>query len=247
MHYAQCILSPMLKFSLPENFYFGTKKDYVVETIRTRILVGDILPGTRITEQQIKDSLKISSSPIREAFQQLEAEGLLTRNPHVGTKVTEMDVKDAGELYSIQALLQGTAVQISTQKLTEAEIRRAEILNNEMKRMYSKTIDMKGLRVANYKLHMILCGAGVYPWLTRMISALWILFPSQKYWLIAGKPKDSVDYHEKIIHAIRQRDEILAGSLMRKHLENSGRALYGTTKRSGQSKGGRQTWVLRKN
>ncbi len=229
----------MLKLSLPENVYLGTKKDYVVETIRTGILVRDILPGTRITEQQIKDLLKISSSPIREAFQQLEAEGLLTRNPHVGTKVTEMDIKDAKELYSIQALLQGTAVQISTRKLTEEDIRNAESLNHEMKRMCSKIIDMKGLRVTNYKLHMILCGANVYPWLTRMISALWILFPSQKYWLITGKPKDSVHYHEKIIHAIRQKDEILAGSLMRKHLENTRKALYGTTKRSGQRRKGR--------
>ena len=237
----------MLKLSLPENFYFETKKDYVVETIRTGILVGDILPGTRITEQQIKDSLKISSSPIREAFQQLEAEGLLTKHPHVGTKVTEMNIQDATELYSIQALLQGTAVQICAKKLTEDNIRHAESLNNKMKRMCSKTIDMKGLRVTNYKLHMILCGADVYPWLTRMISALWILFPSQKYWLIAGKPKDSVNYHEKIIYAIKQKDEILAGSLMREHLENTMKALYGTTKRSGQSKGGRQTWVLRKN
>lgn len=233
----------MLTLSLPENIYFGTKKDYVVETIRTSILVGDILPGTRITEQQIKDSLKISSSPIREAFHQLEAEGLLTRNPHVGTKVTEMDIEDARELYSIQALLQGTAVQISTQKLTGEDVRRAESLNHEMKRMCSKTIDMKGLRVANYKLHVILCGAGIYPWLTRMISALWILFPSQKYWLIPGKPKDSVDYHEKIIHAIKQGDEILAGSLMRQHLENSMKVLYGTTRGSGQKGKRRQAWV----
>jgi len=230
----------MLKLSLPEKFYFGTKKDYVVETIRTGILVGEILPGTRITEQQIKDLLEISSSPIREAFHQLEAEGLLTKHPHVGTKVTEMDIKDAGELYSIQALLQGMAVQISVAKLTEEDIRKAESLNNEMKRMCSKTTDMKGLRVANYKLHTILCGASVYPWLTRMISALWILFPTQKYWLMAGKPKESVHYHEKIIDAIKQKDEKLAGSLMREHLENSRKALYGNTKRSGGQGEGRR-------
>jgi hypothetical protein len=29
----------MLKLSLPENLYFGTKTDYVVEAIRTAILV----------------------------------------------------------------------------------------------------------------------------------------------------------------------------------------------------------------
>ena len=217
----------MLKLSLPENLYFGTKTDYVVEAIRSAILVGDLLPGTRVTEQQVRDLLKVSSSPVREAFHQLEAEGLLSRNPHVGTKVTEMDIGDARELYFIQSLLQGTAVQISTKNLREEDILQAERLNAEMRKMSQGKTDVKGLRVVNYKLHMILCGVNVYPWLTRLISALWVRFPTQSLWLKPNRPKMSFQQHEKIIRAIKKRDEILAGSLMRKHLESSRKALYG--------------------
>lgn len=217
----------MLKLFLPENLYFGTKTDYIVEAIRTAILVGDLLPGTRITEQQVKDLLKMSSSPIREAFNRLEAEGLLTRHPHMGTKVTEMDIKDAKELYLIQSLLQGTAVQICTKKLTEEDIREAEGLNNHMRKLAKGKTDVKGLRVTNYKLHMILCGIKIYPWFTRLISALWVRFPTQSLWLMPNRPKNSIQQHEKIINAIKKRDEILAGSLMRKHLESSRKALYG--------------------
>ncbi len=217
----------MLNLSLPENLYFGTKTDYVVEVIRTAILVGDLLAGTRITEQQVRDLLRVSSSPVREAFHQLEAEGLLTRNPHVGTKVTEMDIGDAKELYLIQSLLQGTAVQISTKRLREEDILEAERLNEEMKRMCQGKADVKGLRVVNYKLHMILCGANVYPWLTRLISALWVRFPTQSLWLMPNRPKISFQQHGRIIKAVKKRDELLAGSFMRKHLESSRKALYG--------------------
>ena len=56
-----------------ENIRFLTKTDYVVETIRTAILTGEITPGARITEQEMRDSVKVSSSPVREAFNQLEA------------------------------------------------------------------------------------------------------------------------------------------------------------------------------
>lgn len=209
------------------NPYLGTKADYVVETIRTAILVGEILPGTRITEQQVKDLLKVSSSPVREAFHQLEAEGLLTRSPHVGTKVTEMDIGDARELYLIQSLLQGTAVQICAKKLGEVDIHEALSLNDEMRKMCGEAVDVKGLRVANYKLHMILCGASVYPWLTRLISALWVRLPTQSYWLRPHRPRDSIRQHEKVIKAITRGDAVLAGSLMRKHLESSMKALYG--------------------
>jgi DNA-binding GntR family transcriptional regulator len=217
----------MLKLSLPENLYFGTKTDYILEAIRTAILVGDLLPGVRIKEQEVRDLMKVSSSPVREAFHQLEAEGLLTRNPHVGTKVTEMDIEDAKELYFIQSLLQGTAVQISTNKLKEEDILKAQRLNEELGRMCKGKIDVMGLRVVNYKLHMILCGASIYPWLTRLISALWVRFPTQSLWKMPNRPEMSFQQHEKVIKAIKKRDELLAGSLMKKHLESSMKALYG--------------------
>jgi len=213
--------------SLPQNLHFDTKTGYVLDSLRTAILVGDILPGSRITEQQIRDALNVSSSPVREAFHQLEAEGLLTRNPHVGTTVTSMDIEDAKELYRIQSVLQGSAVQICTKKLKEEDIREAERLNKEMRRSVGKKNGPKRLRVANYKLHMLLCGINVYPWLTRLISGLWILFPTHSYWVLPNRPMVSIQQHEEVIEAVKQRNEVQAGSLMRKHLESSMQALYG--------------------
>lgn len=217
----------MLKFDLPTNIYLGTKTDYVVEAIRSSILIGDLLPGTRITEQEVKDSLDVSFSPVREAFIKLESEGLLTKDKHVGTSVTSIDIGDARELYTIQAHLQGMATQICAKKLKEEDILEAERINNEMKKMVGKKVDAKGLRVANYKLHMILCGINIYPWLTRLISGLWILFPSQELWLIHGRPQQSIKQHERIISAVKKGNQISAGNHMRKHLESSMEALYG--------------------
>jgi DNA-binding GntR family transcriptional regulator len=217
----------MPKFPVPENLYFGTKADYVIEALRTAVLLGDILPGERITEKQVRDALKVSSSPVREAFNQLVAEGLLTREPHFGTKVTSMDIRDAKELYSVQSHLQGLAVRICTKKLKEADILEAENINNKMKKMGGKRTDARGLRVENYKLHMVLCGANIYPWLTKVISGLWVLFPSQSLWLIPGRPQIVLAQHDEIIKALKDRDPILAGNLMTDHLRSSMEALYG--------------------
>jgi len=217
--------APMLK-PYVDTIKIPTKTDFVVDTLRTAILTGEILPGTRITEQDVRNWVKVSSSPVREAFHQLVAEGLLMRSAHLGTKVNEMHAGDAKELYFIQSLLQGTAVQIAAGKLSEDSILEAERLNFEMKKLCGAETDVKALRVLNYKFHMILCGASVYPWLTRLIAALWVRFPSQSLWLIPGRPMMSIRQHEKIIGAIRKGDPILAGSLMRKHLESSMRVLY---------------------
>ncbi len=207
--------------------YVGTKADYAVEVIRTAILVGDFHPGQRVTEQQIREMLEISSSPIREAFSKLEAEGFLTKTSHVGTTVTEMEIEDTHELYQIQAMLQSTCLQLCTRKLSERDIQYTFRINEEMRGISVKEpIDIKALRVLNYKFHIILCGANVYPWLTRLVSALWIRLPTQRLWLIPGRPRFSVQQHDKILEMVAKRDPHGAAQSMKEHLESSINALY---------------------
>jgi DNA-binding GntR family transcriptional regulator len=225
---ALCIMHNglMLKLYMPKGQPWVRKTDYVMESIRTAILLGKVPPGTAITEQQVKDLLNVSSSPVREALNQLEAEGLLIRNPHVGTKVAEIDVDDAKEIYSIQTLLQSTAVQICTKKLKDEDIREAEKLNGQMIKLTNRKTDVNHLKILNYKFHMIVCGKNVYPWLTKLISALWVRLPRETVWVIPKEPKAAVRFHDQIIHALISRDGRRAASAMREHLERSRKVLF---------------------
>lgn len=204
----------------------STKTEYVEESIRTAILVGDLPTGSKITEKQIRESLQVSSSPVREAFVRLEVEGLLTKTAHSGTKVTPLSIEDLEEAYFVQAHLQSTAVKICIQKLSEGDIQKAEKLNNEMKNMLERTIDVKKMRVANYKFHMLLCGVNVYPWFTRIISGLWIRFPTQVIWADPNRVMESIMQHDEIIMAVKNRNATTASSLMRKHLLISMQTLF---------------------
>jgi DNA-binding GntR family transcriptional regulator len=218
----------MIKLFVPEHQLFFTKTDYVVESLRTSILLGDILPGASVTEKQIKDVLHVSSSPIREALNQLIAEGLLTRSPHVGTKVAEIVIEDAKEIYSIQALLQSSAVQICAHKIRLEDICEAEKLNDQINDIIlSGNVDLNTVKILNYRFHLIVCGVSVYPWLTRIISALWIRLPKKTVWLIPAEAKAAIRYHNGILRAIKKKDASLAGDLMKRHLQRSKSVLYG--------------------
>lgn len=216
----------MLKLYFPEGQYLFKKSDFVAESLRMAILLGFIKPGTKITEQEVKKHIKVSSSPIREAFNQLEAEGVLSKNPHSGTRVTGVAIDDVKKFYSLLIFFQVTAAQICTEKMQERDINEAIRLNNEIIKTIREGINVDVLRILNYKFHMIVCGINTYPWLTKLISALWIHLPNRSVWLVPKEPEIAVKYHEKIIEAIRKGDEILVGSIMRKHLERAKRALY---------------------
>jgi len=168
----------------------------------------------------------VSSSPVREAFNQLEAEGLLVRRPHAGIKVTEIDVSDAKELYYIQSLLQGTSVEVSTKKLKEEDITEAERINDEMAEMTRGAIAVDDIRILNYRFHSLVCGVNVYPWLTRLLSSLWIRLPTSTIWSIPKEARVAIQFHKKILEAIKKRNARLAGALMKEHLERAMEILF---------------------
>ncbi len=229
----------MLRLYSGGNTQFARKTDIVLERLRTSILLGYIPPGTPITEKQIKDVLNVSSSPIREALNQLEAEGLLTRSPHVGTRVAGIEVEDAPELYAVQAVLQSSAVHLCARKLSEETIREAEKVNTQIEDLVAAAnADPSELRMLNYRFHMLVCGSTVQPWFTRLISALWIRLPNT-IWRMPREARVGIRYHKQILEAIKKRNAGLASRRMKEHLERSHRVLYaqGASRRARKAMG----------
>ncbi|KAB8131033.1 GntR family transcriptional regulator [Gracilibacillus oryzae] len=75
----------------------GSSRDYVYKIIKNQIMHGEISPGTKLSEKEISDKLEVSRTPVREAFLQLNQEGLLGVFPQIGTIVTKIDLKAVEE------------------------------------------------------------------------------------------------------------------------------------------------------
>ena len=83
-----------------------SKKTIAYDYIRKNILDGTFTPGYRLVIDKIKKELKISSIPVREAIQQLQAENLIDIVPYSGAVVKMIDEKGYEELQAISALLE---------------------------------------------------------------------------------------------------------------------------------------------
>jgi DNA-binding GntR family transcriptional regulator len=64
-------------------------------------------PGEFITDTQIANQLKVSRTPIREAFYRLEKEGLLIYEARRGWKVYSLSLDDIHEIFDIKEVLEG--------------------------------------------------------------------------------------------------------------------------------------------
>ncbi|MGN0145896.1 MAG: GntR family transcriptional regulator, partial [Arthrobacter koreensis] len=57
---------------------------WAAEVLRAQIAAGKLLPGTKLSEQQLASSLNISRNTLREAFTVLSGEGVVSRYPNRG-------------------------------------------------------------------------------------------------------------------------------------------------------------------
>lgn len=96
--------------------------------IKDAILTLKFKPGHALSHRELAGQLQISETPIRDALQELEREGFVTRIPHKGTFVTEVDKVDIEETFQIRASLEELAVSLATPRLDEKDISEIERL-----------------------------------------------------------------------------------------------------------------------
>ncbi|WP_186144510.1 GntR family transcriptional regulator [Burkholderia gladioli] len=70
----------------------GSARQLVYEQIRRKILDAELAPGSVLPENALAGALEVSRTPLREALQRLQSEGLVQVIPQVGTFVTRLDL-----------------------------------------------------------------------------------------------------------------------------------------------------------
>ena len=96
--------------------------DQVFENLERDILSGKYERGEILTEMKLSESLGVSRTPIREAFRQLESEGLIEKIPNRGAFVVGLSNRDISDLFDLRLLFEVQAVEWAIQRMTDEEI-----------------------------------------------------------------------------------------------------------------------------
>ncbi len=77
-------------------------KDWALARIRARIHSGEFQPGVKLSIDGLATELGVSRTPVRDAFGQLEREGLVTITSRVGVFVRRLTRSEAEDIYRIK-------------------------------------------------------------------------------------------------------------------------------------------------
>ena len=88
----------------------------VREQIEDDIVEGRLRPGDQLHMDDIAAQYGVSRTPVREAFQQLEASGLVEVRPKRGTYVASISTADLIEMFEVMAELEAMCARLAARR-----------------------------------------------------------------------------------------------------------------------------------
>jgi DNA-binding GntR family transcriptional regulator len=190
--------------------------------IKEAILTFKFMPKQALIEGDLAAQLGISKTPVRDALLQLEQDGLVERIPFKGTYVSELSNQDMADTYLIRSSLEGLAVRLATNALTEKDYRRLEALIHTHENALNKD-DYTAVTRTNAEFHTLLIDHCGNPRLIKMLESLDDNL--KRYRLLSfsqGVRKEkSIREHQAIFNAVLNRKAEEAEAAMKMHLESA--------------------------
>ena len=197
-------------------------EEQVFRTLEEEILSGERAPGTSLSEVAVGERLGVSRTPVRAALHRLKEEGLVEIVPHKGAKVIGVSIDEVMSTYYIRMRLEGLAVRMAIERLTEEEIS-ALTRFVELSEYYSTKGDADKLKDMDTEFHALIYKSSGSRMLTRILSELHRNVKAyRRLWFNDPiKSRTSRNEHKEILDAIVKKDPDLAEELMLKHVEHA--------------------------
>jgi DNA-binding GntR family transcriptional regulator len=200
-----------------------TTAKIVAERLREEIQVGTIAPGTHLRQNELAKRFGVSTTPVREAFAQLQAEGLLRIDPHRGAVVFHPTVEDLLQFYEMREVLESLAIRHALPKLTPEVTARLRELIKEM----HETEDPRRWLALNDDFHLRLYECAGRPRLSALIENIRDASTPYIHMFVASRPrsKRANHEHEAILDACVNEGEEAAERQIRSHLRGAAEEL----------------------
>lgn len=220
-----------LLFEKIENTDLRPIREIVLERLRKAIIKGSLEPGDRLVETYIAENMGVSRTPVREAFRQLEIEGLAENVPRKGTIVKGISKKDILEIYEIREMLEGLSARLACSNISKQQI---DDLKEKISKM-EQLIDSKD-STGYWKIHgefhdIIQQTGGNRRLIDQMKQINEYLSDLRTRTLVMDKRRHgAMEEHKKLIKAFEEKDEMLAEKIGREHVVNGKNFLLKETK-----------------
>lgn len=194
--------------------------DYAVRCLEYNIVTMNIKPGVFISEQAVSNELKISRTPIREAFYRLEKSGFIEIYPQVGTMISLIDINLIDETSFMRMVLEKEIVKIVIENFTDSYYDKIKKNIDSYSKNIKSNNPYKLLEIDN-KFHEMLFKIAnkinVYNWLKDYIKH----FNRARVFNILEMDRNrTLLEHRELLDSIKNKDVKKSMNIIEHHLTN---------------------------
>lgn len=198
-----------------------SRADEIYESLKMRIIGGDLPPGNRLVEEAIAADAGMSRTPVREALHRLEVDGLVESKGR-SIVVVQFSAEDLAELCTVRESLEGLAARLAALARSDIDVATLEHLLVESEDAAAD--DDTGRFVAlNHAFHEVIWTSARNRYLARQLGLLRSLIERRQDTTLATHERraEAQIEHAAIVHAIVTRDPDAAEAAARAHFRNA--------------------------
>jgi DNA-binding GntR family transcriptional regulator len=201
-------------------------KEAVYQRLKDSIVRGEIPAGSKIVETLISQKLGVSRTPLREAINRLEQDGLVKLIPRRGTFVHTQSIAEIIESLEIREVLEGLAARLAAAHTTPDIIQKMKgCFDDFSPSTVEKSIQNYALQ--NVRFHHLVIQASQNRRLIALIRNLYDQMDMVRLHTIvlAGRAKKSLAEHWMLIRLIEKKKGDQAEELLRAHIRDLRKAV----------------------
>lgn len=199
----------------------GRLADEVYDTLLGQLMSLRIVPGSRVTIDALARELGVSQTPIRDALNRMEADGLVVRVPHAGYRIPPQITRERFEdMVELRLLLEPAAARHAAERATTEQVSRLRRMLDEMAELGRGgghvAYGTFGLRDAAF--HDLVAESAGNPLVREALARLHthvhlfrLVYDTEVTYLAMGE-------HDAVLEAIAARDPDAASYAMRQHI-----------------------------
>jgi DNA-binding GntR family transcriptional regulator len=193
----------------------------VADRLRELIIEGALAPGEHLNERVLCGGLRVSRTPLREAFRTLAGEGIVELLPNRGAAVATLSRADVEHAFELMGALEGLAGELAAQRATPAEVDEVRALHFEMLAAHARR-DLPAYYRVNREIHQRIAACARNPVLAATYGRLNARLQALRFRSNINRDKwdAAVAEHGEMVEALAAADGARLGAVLRRHLAN---------------------------
>jgi DNA-binding GntR family transcriptional regulator len=199
------------------------KSIQVYEQLKDELIHGKWDFGEKILVNDLIEKFKVSRRPVMDALKMLENDGFVQIIPQSGCKVVDYEKKDVIDQLLLSSALESLAAELAVIHHTPEQIQLLEDFQNQSKQNMMKLVDKVAYFKYNRGFHYHILLMTHSPKIIKHAMQMWDLNDFYLLNLFEHSKFDvfeSLEFHDQVMHAIRDKQVEKAKESMRKHFEN---------------------------